>query len=43
MITRTPLSLASLSISRVRYRLLNKGPMNKIAGNDASSKLLVVA
>ena len=42
-ITRTPQSLASLSISRVRYRLPNKGPMNKITGNDSSLKLLVVA
>jgi hypothetical protein len=42
-ITRTPQSLASLSTSRVRYRLPNMGPMNKIAGNDSSLKLLVVA
>lgn len=42
-ITRTPHSLANLSSSSVIQRPPNMGPMNRMAGNEASSKLLVVA
>lgn len=40
--TRTPKSLASLSVSSTNHRLPNIGGMKRIAGRLSSSKLLVV-
>ena len=40
--SRTPQSLASLSESRALHREPNIGPMKKMTGKDASSKLFVV-
>ena len=40
--SRTPKSLASLSESRALHREPNIGPMKRMTGRDASSKLFVV-
>lgn len=40
--SRTPQSLASLSESRALHREPNIGPMKRMTGRDASSKLFVV-
>ena len=40
--SRTPQSLASLSESRALHREPNIGPMKRMTGKDASSKLFVV-